>query len=200
MSLTANTTTMGSPLLRASCHTLSQESAPLQPPFPSLGLKQTEKDPPKNTQKQRLSLTSSKRRKTSDKETFPADLTHAGHCTVAKISVSPCWSHIPVQLCPTAAREDRSWSSPRLPGMSCSRHCIATSWENTHNFLGWQQGSSAAFLAPPHRHTWELLHLGWAQYTVSLPAKCWRPSTTPGTRCSIWSSSGHTAACCFIKP
>lgn len=160
MSLTANTTTVRSPLLRASCHTLSQESAPWQAPFPFLGLKESGKkqaNKQEKPQKQRFSLTSSKRRKISHKNIFPADLSHAGHCTAAEISVSlhcsPCWGHIPVELCPTAARADRSWSPPHLPGVSSSRHCIATSWENTHNFLGWQQGSSAAFLAPPHWHT-----------------------------------------------
>lgn len=45
------------------------------------------------------------------------------------------------------------------------------SWEITHNFLGWQQGSSAAFLALLHWHTWELLHLEWAQNTVNFASK-----------------------------
>lgn len=43
VSLKVNTTTVGSPVLRASYHTPSQESVPLQPPFLSLGLKQSEK-------------------------------------------------------------------------------------------------------------------------------------------------------------
>lgn len=105
-------------LLCSDGHTLPQESAPLQPPFPSLALKQSEKNQTKKTPKaEALPYFQQK------EESITQGNLHCRPWLCRSLHCSRCWGHTPVGLRPTAAREDRSWGPPHLSGLSCPRHC-----------------------------------------------------------------------------